>query len=259
MRAASYRSSPDSGGTSPRRRIVSLVLTAIVHLLLLLMLLRIAPFIPSSGPPQSKTVTFDVAAEGENATPRPTAKAREKGGSRAKAAPTPPPPPPPKQPPQERPAPVALPPGFIMMSRDQFASSDIDRMPRSPGNAGAAKAEGSGDDSADADAGGSGGSERLYDVDWYRKPTSAELGFYLPKRPGLSGWGMIACRTAANYRVEDCREIGQSPAGSGFARAVREAAWQFRVLPPRVGSRPVIGAWVRIRIDYVEGTAKSSD
>jgi protein TonB len=44
--------------------------------------------------------------------------------------------------------------------------------------------------------------------------------------------------------------MGESPLGSGFARAVREAAWQFRVLPPRINGQPVIGAWVRIRITY---------
>jgi protein TonB len=64
------------------------------------------------------------------------------------------------------------------------------------------------------------------------------------------GWGLIACRTAPDYRVEDCVGLDEYPQGSRITRAVLAAAWEFRVRPARLGGQPQIGSWVRIRIDY---------
>src|SRR5690606_10808436 len=100
-------------------------------------------------------------------------------------------------------------------------------------------------------AGGKGpGGEPLYAAEWYVRPTKAQLSTYIGDRARTSGWGLIACRTIANYRVEDCQELGEAPRGSGLAGAVRQAAWQFKVRPPRVGGKDMVGEWVSIRIDY---------
>ena len=89
----------------------------------------------------------------------------------------------------------------------------------------------------------------LYAAAWYREPTDSELRGYLSTASG-PGWGLIACRTAPDYRVEDCVGLDEYPNGSQMNRAVLAAAWQFRVRPPRVGGQSMVGAWVRIRIDY---------
>jgi len=94
--------------------------------------------------------------------------------------------------------------------------------------------------------------EPLYAAAWYREPSDDELRGYLSTASG-PGWGLIACRTAPDYRVEDCVGLDEYPHGSQINRAVLAAAWQFRVRPPRRGGRLLVGAWVRIRIDYGMG------
>ena len=94
--------------------------------------------------------------------------------------------------------------------------------------------------------------EPLYAAAWYREPRDDELRGYLSTASG-PGWGLIACRTAPDFRVEDCVGVDEYPNGSQITRAVLAAAWAFRVRPPRLGGRPLVGAWVRIRIDYGRG------
>ncbi|RYD50374.1 MAG: hypothetical protein EOP60_11835, partial [Sphingomonadales bacterium] len=92
--------------------------------------------------------------------------------------------------------------------------------------------------------------EPLYAAEWYRRPRQVELDPYLPGRWAREGSGLIACRTVARYRVEDCKILGESPSGSGYGFAVLQAAFQFLVRPPRVGGKEKVGEWVAIRIDY---------
>ena len=139
--------------------------------------------------------------------------------------------PPPPQPEVESPP-------WIEMSKADMAAGDIESLPKTGRSV---------SDSQEVGRGPHG--QILYAAEWARQPTDAELSGYMP-RNAPEGWGLIACKTIPNNRVDDCIELGQSPAGSHLASALRQAAWQFRVRPPRKNGRPLIGEWVRIRIDY---------
>lgn len=91
--------------------------------------------------------------------------------------------------------------------------------------------------------------EPLYAAQWFRRPRDDELGGYLSTASG-PGWGLIACRTAPDYRVEDCVALEEFPPNSNINRAILAAAWQFQVRPPRLGGKNMVGEWVKIRIDY---------
>lgn len=162
-------------------------------------------------------------------------------------------------PPQPVPAiPAATPkaPALILPSNNQLATLDISKLPRTPsGPPAPGKAL-----MGPANFGVPGDSKRvgsapngqpMYAASWYREPDDSELSGYLSTADG-PGWALIACRTAPNFRVEDCVGLDEYPAGSRMLRAVLAAAWQFQVRPPRVGGVSKVGDWVRIRIDYIE-------
>jgi protein TonB len=141
---------------------------------------------------------------------------------------------------------------MIEITPEEYKAADIAKLGTAGGGArqgpGLAQGRSAGDS---ARVGTAPNGEPLYAAEWYREPTDTELGAYLPKRmPEGGGWGMVACKTAPRFRVEDCVELGQGPSGSHLAGAVRQAAWQFMVRPPRVGGKSLVGTWVRIRIDY---------
>jgi protein TonB len=150
--------------------------------------------------------------------------------------PTPPPPPAPPAPPQTTPPQPAAPPRIGARIRPGPAQGPADT-----GNPRTAN------DSERVGTAPNG--EPLYAARWYREPTDQELAGYLSTANG-PGAALIACRTVADYHVEDCELIGESPQGSQIGRAVLAAAWQFRVRPARIGGKEQFGSWVRIRIDY---------
>ncbi|MGE4322911.1 MAG: hypothetical protein AB7E60_07755 [Sphingobium sp.] len=211
--------------------------------LLLLALFTLGPRIVPPRPDDRLPVTFDVAPSEKAAgslekSPRSEMRARQEPPRAATR-------------PVDRPARIELPPSplpFLVLSSEQMAKADIGRLPGT--NDSAAARQGAGAGPMAAGPGEGPGGVQLFPVDWHREPSDAELSPYLPANRPPKGWGEVACKTVDDYRVENCQQIGESPLGSGFARAVRLAAWQFRVRPPRVNGKSMVGTWVRIRIDY---------
>lgn len=245
---ATYRARP-----SWQHRVASIALALAIVGLLIWVLIKMGglPLLPpGEGRPLS---TFDVSTAGA-AQERREARPRQRRRGETLRPHTPPAPP--VQAPLPPPPPIEL-PGVIKLSRADFAGSDIARIspstPSDGGIAGSSAGAGAGRDAPGVAGGGPGG-ETLYAAEWVREPTRAELVTYMPARQE-SGWGMIVCRTAAGNRVEDCRESGERP-GSGIARGLRRASWQFLVRPPRVNGKPLIGAWERIKFDLTVGIEK---
>lgn len=88
--------------------------------------------------------------------------------------------------------------------------------------------------------------EPLYAAQWYRQPGREFRGFLSAATPG---WGLMACRTIPDFYVTDCVPLGETP-GSMLNRSMLAGSGVLRVRPPRLGGRSLVGAWVRIRIDY---------
>jgi len=235
-----YRSETGQERASPRRRALSFALALAIEVLLLLAFLTIDLRNPAK--PQFKggsIAIFDLGKEKE----ADSTKASQAAPTRAiKEVPHP------KLPPL-KPTISQKPLQMLEVSKDFLDASDISKLGSNAPGAGQLAEGGAPGDSEMV--GNAPNGEPLYAAEWYREPTNQELATYLPKfMPEGGGWGMIACKTAARFHVEDCVELGQGPAGSHLAGAVRQAAWQFLVRPPRVGGKSMVGEWVRIRIDY---------
>jgi hypothetical protein len=224
-----------------RQRVAGVAATLIIEALLVLILLSLGlkSTLPTS--PASALVTVKLGAQPQ--APKPP-KSSETAREDARTRPQPPLPkvPVPTNPRLSPPKPPAT---FLEVSKEDFAAMDISKF-GSKGKAGK-----SGPPSSMGPGEGPDG-QPLYNAEWVREPTDGELELYLAEvksRPA-GAWAMIACKTIPNNRVDDCRQLGESPPGSGLARALRLAAWQFRVRPPRVGNKTLLDVWVRIRFDF---------
>jgi protein TonB len=242
---------PSAYARQPLRRRVSgfaLALAINIGLLLILMTLGVIP------PPSPKTmrgIVVDMIPASKSASPTRSQQTMAPRPRVEANRPVPKPPPiilpvkPTIAPPPRR---SSKPKPWLEMSKEDMAAADISKIP--------AAGSGGGGDSEVVGKGPNG--EALYAAEWAREPTDAELAGYLP-RNAPEGYGLIACKTIADDRVEDCIELDQEPHGSHLASAVRQAAWQFRVRPPRKGGHALVGSWVRIRIDYYHSGSGSGD
>lgn len=236
-----YRLPSPYDRTPLQRRASSFALALAINLLLVLVLMTLGVIPPPSGRTLRGTVV-DLIPENRSASREQSTKAEAHRQHAEKNKPVPKPPPiilPVKATiaPPPRPSKKSVP--WIEMSSEEMAASDISKLP----------ASGSGSEGDSEVVGRGPNGEPLYGVEWAREPTNAELGGYLPPNPP-DGYGEIACKTIPGDRVDDCIEIAQQPRGSHLASAVRQAAWQFRIRPPRKGGRALMGVWIFIHIYY---------
>lgn len=224
--------------TPAQRRATAFVLALLFEILFLLAFF--APFSPFARKTTPALTTISVLPETST-----TASTKTPPKAATKAEKTPPPrpvPPPPVVPP------LPTKPAWVELSREELSKGDISKVPnrRGEGETGLA-------DSGTSMGPGEGpNGAPLYNAEWYVEPTPGQLALYLPKGGPRPGSALIMCQTAPRYAVENCRSLGENPPGSGLASALRQAAWQFKVVPPRRGGEAIIGAWVKIRFDWVE-------
>ena len=222
-----------------QRRASGLALAVAVNLALLLMLLTLNRLAPEAKK-ESEALIVDMMPESHSTAGPQKTQPVQKPAPRSETRPV-------KSPRIVLPAKptITVPPTspkpapFIEMSSAEMAASDLSNLPKG----------GSGSEGDSEVVGKGPHGEVLYAAEWARRPTHAELAGYLPTN-APEGSGVIACKTIPGDRVDDCIEVANDPPGSHLASAVRQAAWQFRVRPPRVNGRPLIGSWVEIEIFY---------
>ena len=225
----------------PGRRTLAISLAVLITALLLVMLFSFGLGKPPGAKQERVSVVSLSAAEAGKESPEPSKSKPERTREQSQPTPEKPLPPKPREP---LPPPPITPPAAPPLAPPPSPPSPPSGRVYGPPDTGGSPA------SRDSERVGTApNGEPLYAASWYREPSDDELRGYLSTASG-PGWGLIACRTAPDYRVEDCVGLDEYPTGSQINRAVLAAAWQFRVRPPRLGGRTLVGSWVRIRIDY---------
>ena len=252
MAARTYRRLSPYEQTPPARRASGFALALGLNLLLLLALLGIGGVRPIAMKDDGGTLVFDVAREDEAAAPQPETQVQRPKQLEQRQRPVVPPPeivlpvPPTITPPETN---IDL----VEMTREELSTTD--KAMAESSKAVASAGTGVGGDSAVVGKGPRG--ETLYAAEWLREPTRQEINHYLPANAS-PGYGVIACKTYPRFRVDDCYRMGSVPASSQLDKVLLNAAWQFKIRPPRKNGQPMIGEWVRIRFDYVAADSRSN-
>lgn len=244
-------------GASTRSRVTAFGLSLATTILFLWVMIQMGAFTPLGEKDGGKLVAIDLAPEGKAERTK-AAQSPQQDRREQKVVQVLPPPPTPPRVKVTNPDAPQLPPDFILMTRDQYAATDISKMARAAGGK-AGAGSGTGNTGSEHGPGEGPNGARMYNAEWYREPSDAEISTYLPASHAPGDWGIIACRTVERFHVEDCQEVSESPPGSGIARALRRASWQFLVRPPRVNGKAMIGAWVRVRFDFKERKRRDGD
>jgi len=226
---------------------IALALSAAIVVLIVATMIAMGLIDTLPGGPAERLISVRFSGDEKQARQKTQARTEAKRATVTEPVPHPVPSPSPS------PTPSIPPLKLINLSRADMAAADISKMGK-PDNASSGKLA-AGDSSAAYGPGEGPGGAKLYNAEWYREPSHAELAGYMTRDAPPGSWAIIACKTADHFHVEDCVQLGESPMGSGLSRSLRQAAWQFLVRPPRLDGKPMIGAWVRIRFDF---TGKAS-
>jgi hypothetical protein len=263
-----YRDSAEWDRSALRRRTLGIIATLVVEALLILAFLSLT--LQTAGPKADRRglSAFSLGAETEAApaaAPKSNAETPAVKTAPRNDIPVIPKPILPSANPLKTPPPS---PDYIKVSKADFDAMDLSKIP-SNGGSGAGDAKGSGEGKGQGSGAGSKGmigpgagpgGAQLYPVAWYREPYDSELAPYLAAAKSVPAGASaeIACRMIENYHVENCQILNENPRGTGLAKALRLAAWQFLVRPPRIDNKPQLGVWVRIRFDF-RGAIKESE
>jgi periplasmic protein TonB len=232
-----------------RRRAGGIALALALEAGLLMLLLTLGQGITGTRVPNEALTTVDFAREApapetpekpQDERAAPTALPRTQPSPQPDR-PTPPLPIPPVQPPAAVLSPRIDPAPAPEAPRIKAVIRDDDSGPAGPAyraSAGDSQRVGSGPNG-----------EPVYAARWHREPYPDELRGYLSTATS-PGYALINCRTVPDFKVDSCVLVDEYPGNAGLGRAVLAAAWQFKVRPPQVGGRVMVGEWVRIRISY---------